>query len=206
MRVDLVGVDGKGTVGRLVAPLVRQIILRGARAMPTPRIVAGLGALKAYLARERPAVLMAGSNRAHIVAALACAAMPDPPSARTARGAASVAPFALVAAVEAVARIWAAVDRAPAFAAADLIIAVSQESAAAIARLVDRPGQGHFHPQSDNYRALSRLARHARRSSLVRRGRSRGRSGRPWGRADQPAEGFRDAGRGGSRSSIDRRR
>ena len=72
--VDLVAVSGAGEVGRLIAPAVRQVVL-GAAAMPLPRSLQGLGSLKAYLERERPDVLMAGSNSSHVVAALACAAL-----------------------------------------------------------------------------------------------------------------------------------
>jgi len=139
--VDLVAVEGAGEVGRLAAPEIRQITLRASGARRTPRLVAGLGALKAYLEREQPAVLMAGSNRAHVIAALACAAMTSPPLLvlRAARHPLRHMPWS---------KPWKRlrdyglrpIERW-ALGRADLIIAVSQESAAAIAGLVADPGK-----------------------------------------------------------------
>ena len=76
--VDLIAVAGEGDAGRLVAPAVRQATL-ATGSLPLPRRFEGLGALKAYLNRERPDVLLAGSNYSHVVAALACAALKSPP-------------------------------------------------------------------------------------------------------------------------------
>lgn len=144
--VDLVAIEGAGEVGRLAAPEVRQIILRAAGAPSKPRHVAGLGALKAYLEREQPAVLIAGSNRAHVIAALGCAAMTDPPFLvlRAARHPLRHLPWS---------RPWKRLREYGlrpierwAMSRADLIIAVSQESAAAITGLVADPAKVVFIP------------------------------------------------------------
>ena len=138
--VDLVAVSGAGEVGRLIAPAVRQVVL-GAAAMPLPRSLEGLGSLKAYLERERPDVLMAGSNSSHVVAALACAALKASPL------------LVLRAASHPLRQLpWSRPDkrlrehvRRPferwALGRADLVIAVSRESAGAIADMVADPGK-----------------------------------------------------------------
>ncbi len=144
--VDLVAVERVGDAGRLAEAGVRQLVLRGAGVRRTPRLIAGLGALKAYFQREQPAVLIAGSNRAHVVAALACATLSDPPLLvlRAARHPLRHLPWS---------KPWKrlreyglrpierwGMDRA------DLIIAVSQESAAAVAGLVSDPAKVIFIP------------------------------------------------------------
>ena len=133
--VDLVAIEGTGDAGRLVAPGVRQIVL-GKGAVPLPRSLAGRAALAAYLERERPDVLLAGSNFSHGVAALACTGLADPPL------------LVLRAASHPVRRLpwsrpWKRLreyGRRPverwALRRADLVIAVSRESAAAIAAIV----------------------------------------------------------------------
>ena len=138
-RVDVVAIEGAGTVGRLVAPEVRRIVLRKAGAPKAPRLIAGLRELKGFLQRDRPTVLMAGSTRAHVVAALACAAIEKPPLLvlRAARHPLRHLPWS---------RYWKRlrdyglrpIERW-AMARADLIIAVSKESAAAIAARVTDP-------------------------------------------------------------------
>jgi len=138
--VDLVALSGDGEAGRLVAPAVRQIVL-GLGPLPLPRSLAGVGALKAYLGRERPEVLMAGSNFSHVVAALACAALARPPL------------LVLRAASHPLRQLpWSRPDkrlreylRRPierwALRRADLVIAVSRESAAAIGHMVADPAK-----------------------------------------------------------------
>lgn len=144
--VDLVAVEGAGEVGRLAVAEVRQLVLQSAGPRRTPRLVAGLAALKAYLKREQPSVLIAGSNRAHVVAALACAAMPDPPRLvlRAARHPLRHLPWS---------KPWKRLREHGlrpierwAMGQADLIIAVSQESAAAISALVADPAKVVFIP------------------------------------------------------------
>ena len=143
---DLVAVEGAGKVGRLAVAQVRQLVLRAAGSRRTPRLIVGLAALKAYLKREQPSVLIAGSNRAHVVAALACAAMPDPPLLvlRAARHPLRHLPWS---------RPWKRLREYGlrpierwAMSRADLIIAVSQESAAAISALVADPAKVVFIP------------------------------------------------------------
>ena len=133
--VDLVAIEGTGEAGRLVAPGVRQIVL-GKGAVPLPRSLAGRAALAAYLERERPDVLLAGSNFSHGVAALACTGLADPPLLvlRAASHPLRRLPWS---------RPWKRLreyGRRPverwALRRADLVIAVSRESAAAIAAIV----------------------------------------------------------------------
>ena len=133
--VDLVAVSGKGSVGRLLEASVRQTVLAPTR-LPLPRSLTGVGALTAYLERERPDVLMAGSAFSHALAALACARMRAPPLLvlRAASHPMRQLPWS---------RPWKRLreyGRRPverwALRRADLIIAVSRESAAAIARIV----------------------------------------------------------------------
>lgn len=139
--VDMVAVDGAGGVGRLARPEVRQLALHSAAARMTPRAIAKQSALKAYLERERPAVLIAGSNRVHVIAALACATMADPPLLvlRAARHPLRHLPWSKPLkrlreyALRPLER-WA-------MGRADLIIAVSRESADAIAGLVADPAK-----------------------------------------------------------------
>ena len=138
--VDLVAVSGAGDVGRLIAADVRKVVL-GSSAIPLPNSLEGLGSLKAYLKRERPDVLMAGSNSSHVVAALACAALNNPPL------------LVLRAASHPLRQLpWSRPDkrlrehvRRPierwALGRADLVIAVSRESASAIAKMVADPGR-----------------------------------------------------------------
>jgi glycosyltransferase involved in cell wall biosynthesis len=138
--VDLVTLDGAGGVGRLAVPEVRQLALHAAGAA-SPRRAAVRAALKAYLERERPAVLLAGSNRAHVIAARACATMADPPLLilRAARHPLRHLPWS---------KPWKRLREYAlrpierwAMSRADLIIAVSEESAAAIAQLVSDPAK-----------------------------------------------------------------
>jgi glycosyltransferase involved in cell wall biosynthesis len=139
-RVDLVALDGAGGVGRFAVPEVRQLALHSAGGA-RPRRAAMLAVLRAYLERERPAVLLAGSNRAHVIAARVCAAMADPPLLvlRAARHPLRHLPWS---------KPWKRLREYAlrpierwAMGRADLIIAVSQESAAAIAELVADPGK-----------------------------------------------------------------
>ncbi|MDQ3079818.1 MAG: glycosyltransferase [Pseudomonadota bacterium] len=138
--VDLVALDGAGSVGRLALREVRQLIVHSAEPGRSRRAAARV-ALKTYLERERPAVLLAGSNRVHIIAARACAKMADPPLLvlRAARHPLRNLPWS---------RPWKRLREYAlrpierwAMGRADLIIAVSQESAAAIAGLVANPAK-----------------------------------------------------------------
>ena len=138
--VDLVAVAGEGEAGRLVAREVRQVVL-GTGPLALPRSLEGLGGLKAYLCRERPDVLMAGSNFSHGVAALACATLERPPLLvlRAASHPLRQLPWS---------RPWKRLReymRRPierwALRRADLVIAVSQASAAAIAEIVADPAR-----------------------------------------------------------------
>ena len=138
--VDLVAVSGEGEAGRLVAPEVRKVVL-GTGPLPLPRSLDGAGALTAYLEREKPDVLMAGANFSHVVAALACAAVRDSPL------------LVLRASSHPLRQLpWSRPDkrlrevlRRPierwALRRADLIIAVSRESANAIAAIVADPAK-----------------------------------------------------------------
>ena len=138
--VDLIAVAGDGEAGRLVAPAVRQATLETG-ALSLPRGLEGLGALKAFLQRERPDVLLAGSNYSHVVAALACAALKDSPL------------LVLRASSHPLRELpWSRPDkrlrevvRRPferwALRRADLVIAVSRESAAAIRGVLKDPAQ-----------------------------------------------------------------
>ncbi len=139
--VELLALDGAGGVGRLLAPEVRQLVLPFFDGRGSLRTAASHGALKAYLERHRPAVLIAGSNRVHVTAAVACARMSDPPLLvlRAARHPLRHVPWS---------KPWKRVREhfvrpveRLAMARADLIIAVSQESAAAIARFVADPSK-----------------------------------------------------------------
>lgn len=134
--VDLIAVAGEGEAGRLVSPAVRQATLETG-SFPLPRGVEGLGALKAYLKRERPDVLLAGSNYSHVVAALACATLEERPL------------LVLRASSHPLRELpWSRPDkrlrelvRRPverwALRRADLVIAVSRESAAAIGHVLE---------------------------------------------------------------------
>lgn len=144
--VDFVALSGAGEAGRLLAPAVRRVRLdEGGKHLPV-RLVAGLGALIRYLERERPGVLMAGTNRAHVVAALACARVAGPPLLvlRAARHPLRSIPWS---------RPWKRLREAGlrpierwALGRADLVIAVSAESAAAVASLVADPAKVMFIP------------------------------------------------------------
>lgn len=134
--VDLIAVAGEGEAGRLVAPAVRQATLETS-GLPLPRGLEGLGALKEFLKREKPDVLMAGSNFSHVVAALACASLERPPllvlraSSHPLRDLPWSRPDKRLREV-----VRRPVERW-ALRRADLVIAVSRESAVAIARALD---------------------------------------------------------------------
>ena len=137
--VDWVAISGKGSVGRLISDGVLQVRLRPAAKRPLIRLTAGLRPLVAFLKRERSDVLMAGSNLAHVVAAMACTRVTQPPLLvlRAARHPLRNLPWT---------NPWKRVreyGHRPierwAYRRADLIIAVSQESGAAIRTLVDDP-------------------------------------------------------------------
>ena len=139
--VDFIAVSGAGSVGRLLAPAVRQVTLVPPGKHPLVRITAGLAPLKHYLTQHRPAVLMAGSNQAHAVAALACAAQSEPPLLvlRAARHPQRAIPWS---------RPWrrlTALALRPVerwtLGRADLVIAVSNASAAAIAAMAPDPAR-----------------------------------------------------------------
>ena len=194
--VDLVAVEGAGKVGRLAAPEVRQIALRPATA-------------RADAAARRRAGRAQGLSRARAAGGADGGVEPRacprrarlrrhgrPAAAGPARGAASAAPPAVVAAVEADSRIWASADRALGVGHRRPDHRGQPGKRGGDRRARRRSRQGHRHPQPDDHRAFPRLARHARRASLVRRGRRRRRPGHPGRRADHPAKGFRDAGRG----------
>ena len=133
--VDLVALSGEGDAGRMLGPEVRQVVLRRGMA-GLPRSMRGLGPLRAYLEERKPDVLLVGANRTHVVAALACATVARPPLLilRFARHPRRHLPWS---------RPWKRLRdylRRPlerwALRRAARIIAVSQESAAAIRRLV----------------------------------------------------------------------
>ena len=139
--VDWVAISGKGSVGRLISDGVWQVRLQPAAKRPLIRLTAGLRPLVAFLKRERPDVLMAGSNLAHVVAAMACARVTQPPLLvlRAARHPLRNLPWT---------NPWKRVreyGHRPierwAYRRADLIIAVSKESGAAIRALVDDPAK-----------------------------------------------------------------
>ena len=140
-RVDLIALNGSGGVGRLAVPEVRQLALRRSGPRKRLRVAARLASLKAYLAREKPAVLLAGSNRVHVIAAMACATMADPPLLvlRAARHPLRHLPWTKPSkrlreyALRPIER-WA-------MARADLIIAVSEETAVSVAGLVADPAK-----------------------------------------------------------------
>lgn len=138
--VDLIAVAGDGDAGRLVAPEVRQTILKTS-ALSLPHGLEGLGALKAHLQRALPDVLLAGANYSHVIAALACAGLGEAPllALRVSSHPRRELP-------------WSRPDkrlrevfRRPverwALRRADLVIAVSRESAAAIGPMLADPGK-----------------------------------------------------------------
>jgi glycosyltransferase involved in cell wall biosynthesis len=138
--VDLVAVDGTGGAGRLAVPEVRQLALHPTGAA-RPRRAVVRASLKAYLERERPAVLLAGANRVHVIAARACATIADPPLLvlRAARHPLRHLPWS---------KPWKRLREYAlrplerwAMGRADLIIAVSEESAGAVAGLVAEPAK-----------------------------------------------------------------
>jgi glycosyltransferase involved in cell wall biosynthesis len=137
--VDLIAISAKGTVGRLVSAAVGQVGLHPAAKRPLIKLTAGLRPLTAFLKRVAPDVLMAGSNLAHVVAAMACTRVAEPPLLvlRAARHPLRKLPWT---------NPWKRVreyGHRPierwAYRRADLVIAVSQESGAAIRGLVDDP-------------------------------------------------------------------
>ena len=176
--VDWVAISGKGTVGRLISAAVRQVRLLPATKRPLIRLAAGLRPLTAFLERERPDVLMAGSNLVHVVAAMACAHVAD------SRRCWCFAPRGIRCATCRGRSPWKRVreyGHRPierwAYRRADLIIAVSPGKRRGDPDAGRRSGQGRRHPQSDDHRPISaNSARNAARSSLVRRGRGRGAS------------------------------
>ena len=106
----------------------------------TPRGLEGLGAAQ-ELKRERPDVLMAGSNFSHVVAALACSALRDPPLLVLR---ASSHPLRDLPWTRPDKRLREMVRRPFerwALRRADLVVAVSGESGAAIARVLHEPAR-----------------------------------------------------------------
>ncbi|MCY7281045.1 MAG: glycosyltransferase [Sphingomonas bacterium] len=119
---------------------MRRIVV-GMGPLPLPRSLAGVGALEAYLGRERPDVLMAGSNFSHVVAALACAALARPPLLVLRAGSHPLRQLPWSRPAKRLREYLRRPIERWALRRADLVIAVSRESAAAIAALVSDPAK-----------------------------------------------------------------
>ena len=139
--VDFVTLSGAGMAAGALGAGVRRLSLAPEAERPPRRILPALGALKEYLARDQPAVLIAGTNRVHGVAALACAGAGRPPLLvlRFAGHPLRNLPWS---------RPWKRlreVARRPierwALGRADLIIAVSRECAAVIGTMAHDPAR-----------------------------------------------------------------
>ncbi len=132
-------VSGAGDGARLLDPRVATVVLDPGGRRRLMASFAGLGALRDYLRHTRPQVLLAGSNRVHVVAARAVRGQASPPLLvlRAARHPLRRRPWSTP---------WKRmretilrpIERA-ALGKADLIIAVSAESADAIRALVRHP-------------------------------------------------------------------
>ncbi len=138
--VDLIAVAGEGDAGRLVAPAVRQATL-DTGSLPLPRGLEGLGALKAFLKRERPDVLMAGSNFSHVVAALACSALRDPPLLVLRASSHPLRDLPWTRPDKRLREIVRRPFERWALRRADLVVAVSREGGAAIGRVLHEPAR-----------------------------------------------------------------
>ena len=134
--VDYVAVSGAGTAGRQLGEDVRQLGLVPNGKHPWVRIMAGFGALRRYLALRQPAVLMAGSNRVHAVAAAACAGLARPPLLvlRIAGHPLRQLPWSRP--WKRVRETWLRPVERWALGRADLVVAVSKECAAATATMI----------------------------------------------------------------------
>jgi len=139
--VDFVAASGAGTAGRSLAGEVRQITLMMSGKRPLVRVLAGLGALKRYLALHQPSVLLAGSNGVHAVAALACAGLARPPLLVLRAASHPLRQMPWSRPKKRLRQLGLRPIERWALGKADLIVALSQESAAAIRQMVTAPAK-----------------------------------------------------------------